>query len=119
MSSHIYFEDKNVHFFKSDDKSALISQIEVNDHCVTIYGRVRDNSKKWAPEMARLIAAVRPDTTVHLDPETRAMYHPLGSVRKTNYPYIHHVHSPRPLKDTLKLVANWLPDDLKNVGEEI
>lgn len=100
-------------FYKSEDINSLICQVEVNDHCVTLYGRVKDNPEKWAGPMQELIKAVSPNTTCHRSDEERARFHPKGSPKKVGYKYFHHVHSDFDLKETLARARPWMPKDLE------
>lgn len=100
-------------FYKSEDKDSLICQIEINDKCVTVYGRVNDNHSHWAPEMQKLIDAISPKVGCHRSDEERATFHPKGSPKKIGYKYFHHVHSDFDLEETLNKVKPWLPKDLE------
>lgn len=95
-----------------NDPNSLICRIEVVEgQCVTIFGRVNDDPKRWSEEMQKLIKAVSPNTTCHRSDEERARFHPNGSPKKTGYKYFHHVHSDFDLEETLKRAANWLPKE--------
>lgn len=100
-------------FYKSKDKDNLICQIEVNDHCVTVFGRVNDDPKRWSGPMQDLIKAVNPEVKCHFSDEERAKFHPKGSPKKTGYKYFHHVHSKHSLNETLERVKSWLPKDIE------
>jgi hypothetical protein len=91
------------------DKDSLVCRIEVTNTCTNVYGRVSEDSKRWAPEMRKLIQAVGPTETSH-EEEDMTKYHPEGSqCKKTCYKYFHHVHSPHGLKETLNRISKWLP----------
>lgn len=100
-------------FYTSSDKNSLICEIEVNDQCVTLFGRVRDDNDKFAPQMQDLIKAIDPDTEAHFEQEERDRFHPEGSPKKVGKYYFHHVHSKHDLKETLRRADPWMPEDLR------
>lgn len=113
MSNIIPIKKPNAVFLKDNDPNYLVSQIEINDRCVTVYMRTNDDQKTLMGPTRDLIKAIDPEVTVHT-PETRAEYHPHGKA-KDHYKYFHHVHSPHDLDTTLKILGDNISPQLREV----
>jgi hypothetical protein len=80
------------------DGTSLVEAIEVHRDRIRVFCRVAEDIRKWAPQAFRLAEKLDPNATPSL----------MGHDQKICY-----VDSDYGLKETLKMIDEWLPTEAK------